>query len=131
MEHVTFRVLLVEDDDDHARLFERRVRAAGIGEVLLERATNLGQARERVGDTSLHVVFLDLGLPESDGIATLETILSCAPAAPVVVLTANDDLELGLHAVRMGALDCFYKGDLKPGTLARSILHATERSQRS
>lgn len=60
------------------------------------------------------VVTLDLGLPPdpanaSAGLATLDEILSIAPATKVIVVTGNDDRENAVRAVAMGAYDFYQK----------------------
>ena len=60
------------------------------------------------------VVTLDLGLPPdpanaSEGLATLEEILSIAPDTKVIVVTGNDDRENAVRAIGMGAYDFYQK----------------------
>ncbi len=60
------------------------------------------------------VVLLDLGLPPdpanaSEGLATLQKILSLAPATKVIVVTGNDDQKVALKAVSQGAYDFYQK----------------------
>ncbi|MFQ5470233.1 MAG: PEP-CTERM-box response regulator transcription factor [Gammaproteobacteria bacterium] len=61
-----------------------------------------------------HVVVLDLGLPpdadgSSEGIATLEQIISLAPMTKVIVVTGNDDREKAVQAIGLGAYDFYQK----------------------
>ena len=67
------------------------------------------------------VVTLDLGLPPdpanvSEGMATLQDILSIAPQTKVIVVTGNDDRENALLAVGYGAYD-FYQKPIDPDVL--------------
>ena len=60
------------------------------------------------------VVTLDLGLPPdpanaSVGIKTLQEILELAPATKVIVVTGNDDRDIAIQAVAMGAYDFYQK----------------------
>ncbi|MDC0609972.1 PEP-CTERM-box response regulator transcription factor [Vibrio sp.] len=60
------------------------------------------------------VVTLDLGLPPdpdnaTEGLETLQQILSLAPRTKVVVITGNDDKEHALKAVEIGAHDFYQK----------------------
>jgi DNA-binding response OmpR family regulator len=45
-------------------------------------------ALAQVKDVDFAVVLLDIGLPDGDGLAVLETIQAIAPSLPVIVLTA-------------------------------------------
>ncbi len=60
------------------------------------------------------VVTLDLGLPPdpanaSVGLALLEEILLLAPATKVIVVTGNDQRDIALKAVELGAYDFYQK----------------------
>ena len=60
------------------------------------------------------VVTLDLGLPPdpanaSEGLATLKEILELLPETKVIVVTGNDDREVAVQAVAMGAYDFYQK----------------------
>ncbi len=85
------------------------------------------------------VVTLDLGLPPdpanaSEGLATLDEILSEAPHTKVIVVTGNDDRGNALAAVARGAYD-FYQKPVDVDTLKLIIdraynLHALEEENR-
>lgn len=67
------------------------------------------------------VVTLDLGLPPdpanaSEGLATLQEILSLAANTKIIVVTGNDDREVAVQAVAMGAYD-FYQKPIEIETL--------------
>lgn len=60
------------------------------------------------------LVTLDLGLPPdpggaSEGLATLEGILSLAPETKVIVVTGNEDRDNAVRAVGLGAYDFYHK----------------------
>ncbi len=60
------------------------------------------------------VITLDLGLPPdpdnaSEGLATLKEIQALMPRAKIIVITGNDDKEIALKAIEMGAHDFYHK----------------------
>ena len=55
-------------------------------------------------------ILLDLSLPDSDGLASLETAVAAAPHLPIVVLTGLEYEALGVQAVRKGARTTWSKG---------------------
>lgn len=81
---------------------------------------NLVQAHDRISAINAlrrhepKVVTLDLGLPPdtdnaSEGIATLKEILSLVPKTKVIVITGNDEKDIALKAIEIGAHDFYQK----------------------
>ena len=124
------RVLLVEDEQDHADLIRRhlgRSRAKGPAVAAgaprpARRARWSGSARGGVD-----ALLLDLVLPDSRLVATLEAVLDARPELPVVVLTSLDDLDFAAEAVQRGAQDYLVKSEITGEILLRSIRYAIER----
>jgi two-component system NtrC family response regulator len=76
-----------------------------------------------------HVVTLDLGLPPdtanaSEGLTALAEILELAPYTKVIVVTGNDDRDVALKAVSLGAYD-FYQKPIDPDVLALIVERAS------
>ena len=122
-------ILLIEDDDDHAELLHRCIAASGGTNTTLHRARDLKAATPMFSDAHADIIVVDLGLPETQGLTTLEAVLELSRATPVIVLTATDDEELGSRAIRMGAQDYICKVDLNPRVIARSVGYAMERTE--
>jgi diguanylate cyclase (GGDEF)-like protein len=78
-------------------------------------------------DSSFDVVLLDLGLPDSQGMETVERMVTAAPEIPIVVLTGINDPELGVEAVQRGAQDYLPKGHFDSHLMIRAIRYAIER----
>ncbi|OJV59508.1 MAG: serine/threonine protein phosphatase [Cellulomonas sp. 73-145] len=116
------RILLVEDDDGDALLVREHLSDAGL-ETRLTWVRTMDQALERL---DVDCVLLDLGLPDTVGLAGLERLLSHqAPA--VVVLTGLAGDGVGLAAVAAGAQDYLVKGDVDGESLGRSVRYAVQR----
>jgi len=130
-EHASLGVLVVEDNPGDAQLIEHYLRAPDVGEVAtgvsLTHVETLEAALERLESDTYDVCFLDLGLPETTGLATLERVLEAEPGLPVVVLTGLDDRETAVEAIGRGAQDYLPKDDLDPGRLSRALRYAVER----
>jgi len=118
------RVLLVEDDDGDALIVEELLAEAG-ADIVLRRARSFAEAKQLAADVSC--VLLDLGLPDSDGLAGLRWLTEPEPQVAVVVLTGVADVRLGAAAVRAGAQDYLFKGQVEAGLLSRVIRYAMER----
>lgn len=93
--HVT--ILMVEDDEGHARLIERNIRRAGVVNQLVHKPdgtsalAHLEAGAARAAQPVL--VLLDLNLPDMSGIAVLERMKADPrlKRIPVIVLTTTDD----------------------------------------
>ena len=118
-------ILLVEDDEGDAFLVEDGLSDAA-PEMSVRRALTLAQAREQVRD-GVACVLLDLGLPDTEGLEGVRALRELAPDVAVVVLTGQDDQELGIQALSKGAQDYLVKGQVDPEVLARALRYAIER----
>ena len=121
------RVLLIEDNPGDAHLVRLYLEEADPAGFEVEVADRLNTAIERLGENDYDIILLDLSLPDSDGIETLNSILDVGLGIPVVVLTGYDDALIGSAAVQSGALDYLVKKDVNPGTLSRVIRYSIER----
>lgn len=73
------------------------------------------------------IIFLDLNIPPSYGIETLNKIVKLAIKTPVIVITGENKEELGKEAIKKGAQDYLVKGTIEGRTLKKTILFAIER----
>ena len=120
----TVRVLLVEDDDGDAVLVEALLDEAS-APFILSRAGTLAEAERMLGDAEC--VLLDLGLPDSQGLAGLHRLLGRQNAPAILVLTGLDDEREGIEAVAAGAEDYLIKGQVDGELLLRGVRYAVER----
>ncbi|MGA2092681.1 MAG: response regulator, partial [Sedimentisphaerales bacterium] len=96
------KILLVEDSDSDARLLEETIRVCGVNDLSVGLATSLKQAISHIKSNHVDAVLLDLTLPDSSGLETVQKARLACPDVPIVVLTGVDDTETGVEAVRMG-----------------------------
>jgi PAS domain S-box-containing protein len=125
MPETNLKILLVEDNPGDARLLVELLLEAGIPAPVHE-SPSLADALAWLRADPPDLVLLDLSLPDSSGMVTIETVLEEAPSVPVVVLTGFEG-PLGVEAVRAGAQDYLVKGQVEPRLLRRSLRYAVER----
>ncbi|MBF0129794.1 MAG: EAL domain-containing protein [Alphaproteobacteria bacterium] len=125
------RVLLVEDYPATARLIQTLLERGEPREFTVEIASSLAGVSRLLlrGGDPFDVVLLDLGLPDSSGVETLDQMLALDPGVPVIVLTGLDDESVALKAVQHGAQDFLIKGEFDSGQLKRSVRYAVERKR--
>lgn len=95
-EHDPIRILLVEDDPKWAKLVQAYVSAINnertLGLVELDWVETLSSSKGKLSKRSYDLIFLDLMLPDSQGINTLEVVWERAKKVdtPVVVMSNLD-----------------------------------------
>ena len=80
-------------------------------------------------DGVVDLILLDLTLGDSQGLATLDAVLFEAPDVAVVVVTGDNDDEIGIDAVSRGAQDFLVKEQIAGTDLLRSVRYAVERGR--
>lgn len=123
------RVLLIEDNPGDMDLILELLPQEGSAQFKVECVSRLSEAIASIGTNQYDVVLLDLGLPDSDGLATLSSMRRRAPHLPVVVLTGNTDERVALAAIQEDAQDYLIKGKIDEHQLTRSIKYAYERNK--
>src|SRR5438445_10331539 len=123
-------VLLVEDSAVDAALVKGLLRHRGNQQFAVSEVTTLAEALHCLNQTEIDVVVLDLTLPDSTGLQTLQRVVARSTRVPIVVLTGADEA-VGIEAMRVGAQDYIPKGQLQGPLLARSVRYAMERHRAS
>jgi two-component system nitrogen regulation response regulator GlnG len=100
------KVLVV--DDEAAICWAFRTLIEGEGHEPLVAAT-AARALEVFGRERPALVFLDVRLPDGDGLAALRAMKEARPEAAVVIVTAHGGLETAVAAMQSGAFDYLVK----------------------
>jgi len=123
------RALLIEDDPYIARLIRQMLDKVRDISFDLVHADCLSSGLEYLEDEHFVIILLDLGLPDSNGIKTLNKVYAQASDIPIIVFTGQDDETLGVNAVKAGAEDYLIKGQTDSKSLVRAIRYAVGRHQ--
>ncbi|MGK7900828.1 MAG: response regulator [Hormoscilla sp.] len=129
MQDKSIKLLLVEDNAAEARLLQEYLKGVKYKQFSLVHVKRLAAARDRAISESFDIILLDLTLPDSEGLETLEAMNAIAPSLPIVVLTHTEDDELAVSLVRRGAQDYLVKRHLNRELLVRAVSYAIERQQ--
>jgi len=122
------KVLLIEDNPGDARLFEEHLSESRV-EATLHHESTLADGLAALRTDPPDVLVVDLGLPDSEGPATIEAAVGAAPTLPIVVLTGQDSLDAALNAQRAGAAEYLQKATLSPALLGRTLRWAAQRNR--
>jgi PAS domain S-box-containing protein len=124
-------VLVIEDNLAEARLIEEVLKGTIHDRFVLVHVKRLADAIAQLQARQFDVALLDLTLPDSLGLDSLDSLISHAPNLPIVVLTNTNDEELAVAAVRHGAQDYLFKRQVNLEILVRAVRYAIERKQTS
>jgi PAS domain-containing protein len=75
------------------------------------------------------LALLDLNLPDSQGLSSLDALRHAAPGLPVVVVSAVANDKLALDTLTHGAQDCLAKGPTLASYIANAVRFAMHRQQ--
>jgi PAS domain S-box-containing protein len=121
------RLLLVEDEPGFARFLREMFKEQGSSETVLTHVESMHDAEARLAGQAFDIILLDPGLPDSDGIKSVQRARAAAPRVPLVVLTERNDESLALRALQEGAQDYLIKGQIDSRGLLRFLRYAIER----
>jgi len=121
------RVLLIEDNRIEARQTQQWLTTGHAGEFEVQWVDQLAAGLKLLSEQEFDVILLDLNLPDSRGFDTFHRVHEQFPQVPLIVLTGQDDEELGANAVEQGAQDYLIKHEINAAKLTRVIRYALAR----
>jgi diguanylate cyclase (GGDEF)-like protein len=125
----TIQVLLIEDNREYAAMLRYVFTELNPNQFEIQHVTTLHDGLKKLTQQSFDAILLDLSLPDSLGLNTFNEVYTHASNIPIVVMTALDDKDIALRAVRDGAQDYLVKGELDVNQLVRSLQYAVERNR--
>ncbi len=125
----TVSILHVEDEHHDAQLFQALLKESDRFHTQIFHVQRLVEARQALLDNQYDLILLDLTLPDSSGLQTLEQVHKAAPHLPIITLTGSQDEEVYQHAVQYGAEDYLLKNETDGRLISRAIGYAIERKQ--
>jgi PAS domain S-box-containing protein len=120
-------IVLIEDNPGDARLIRELITRGHDSDIEVRTCASLQDGLRLLSEDLPDIVLLDLSLPDSHGLNTIQKLREGHPNVPIVVLTGLDDETVGLQAVQSGAQDYLVKGTVDDIWLRRSLRYAIER----
>ncbi len=121
-------VLVVDDDEKICWAFEQFLESEGYAASI---ANSAEEGLRRIASDKPDVVLLDVNLPGMSGLEALGEIKASHPWVIVVIITAYDDVETTIEAMRLQAFDFVPKPidlDIVKGVLERAFRTQSVRS---
>ncbi len=126
----TLSILLIEDNEADefltARLLKKNL-PSNVNIDITWVATLQDAVAKLINAIPYDVILTDLGLPDSQGLDTLQKLLQVTQATPIIVMTGLDNESISLKAIDLGAQDYWVKGQLDTKHLLRTIHYAIKR----
>ena len=100
------RVLVVDDEQEVRALLQEIVAEMGYA---VRGAPGGAEALETIAVFEPDVVLLDLQMPGMSGVEVLDRVRAQYPSVRVIIVTANEDLDVALRTLANGAIDYIRK----------------------
>lgn len=129
MDEETIRVLLVEDDDDDYILAKDLFQQFTRGKYHLDRAADFESALAALAACNHDLYLVDYRLGKHTGLELIAEARRRGCAAPLIMLTGQQEFEVDLQAMRAGAVDYLVKDRLDAPMLERSMRYALQQKR--
>ncbi|OGF44317.1 MAG: hypothetical protein A2452_05855 [Candidatus Firestonebacteria bacterium RIFOXYC2_FULL_39_67] len=123
------RILLVEDNETEAELIIGLLRSKKAKVFDIKTVTNLTEALKACQKEVFDSIILDLNLPESKGVNTLERFYSVVKDTPVIALADSADRIIGFSIKKEEIQDYIIKDQLNKDKLVEALLVAAIKSK--
>ncbi|MBF0216593.1 MAG: GGDEF domain-containing response regulator [Candidatus Omnitrophica bacterium] len=124
------KVLLVEENENDTRRLKDALSGIKGFDIKLDHKLSLRTSLEALVADKFDVVLLDLALPETRGMETINKIYDYLKAIPIILLTDVSEESIGVQAIQIGIHDYLVKDQISALTLERSILYAIDHHRK-
>jgi len=100
------RVLIIDDEEALRDSMSQVLAKEGYE---LRCAADCRQGVELFGRETFQLIFLDLRLPDADGLSVLRQMKEASPEIPVVMITGFGSIESAVESIKLGAFDYLAK----------------------
>lgn len=117
--------LIIDDERDIRELVTITLGRMGL---IVETASNVSEAKQRLAENSFVLCFTDMNLPDGNGQEIIELIAARYPKTPVAMITAYGNVDATVTALKAGAFD-FVSKPIDIGMLRRLVQTALRLSE--
>jgi len=127
-DRIPLKVLLVEDNPDHAELIQLTLRKEKLN-YRIHLAASGEECLAKLAEERYDLVLLDYSLPKMNGLEVLARIGEKGYDIPVIMITGQGDELIAVKAMKSGAYDYVIKSREHLVTLSLVILRTIERNK--
>lgn len=113
--------ILITDDNQHFRASFRSALVFYFPSIVIEEAANAREAIDRIDRQAPDMVFMDIHLPEMNGLELTRRIKTCHPEVSVTVFTGYDAPEYARAALDSGASHFLVKSSITADGIAALV----------
>ncbi len=106
MESLSAKILVVDDEIIVRESMKNWLSEEG---YFVEVAENADECFKKLGEMEYDIIFLDIKMPEVDGIEVLKRVKEVYPIVDVVMITAYASIDSAVQAMKLGAYDYLTK----------------------
>ncbi|MEI9946510.1 MAG: response regulator [Chitinophagaceae bacterium] len=128
MQPVT-QIMVIEDNLPDFILLREYINLIMPGENNISYVSNLQEVIQKADENTPDLVFLDLNLPDSNGLETFLKVHELFSFVPIIILSGQTDTEIALQAIQAGAQDYILKGGVDEKMLLKTIQYSIERKR--
>ncbi|MBU3952401.1 MAG: response regulator [Proteobacteria bacterium] len=99
-------MMLVDDEERYLQTTKKLIEKKGVAVLTAQSGK---EALEKLKAQNIHVVILDVKMPEMDGNETLKAIKTLYPLVEVIMLTGHATVDSAIDGVKSGACDYLMK----------------------
>ncbi len=122
-------ILIIEDNLADQWLLKDQLSETNLNIVDIVSTGSIEGAITLLYQRAFSLLFLDLHLPDSDGLNSLDELAKVNAKIPVIVLSGRKDRTLSLQAISHGAQDFLTKSDYTPQVLEKAVVYSIERKK--
>ena len=122
-------ILVVEDNPGDFLLLKESIQMSAIPVADIRVADTLASAIEQLKQSKPDIVFLDLFLPDSNGLDSFHRLQEYMTRSAVIILSGLSDTKAAREAIALGAQDFLAKGEFDEKLLEKTIVYSLERKR--
>jgi PAS domain S-box-containing protein len=114
------KILVVEDHAPDRAMIINAINNAGIPHEILV-AETIDHGLELAKENTIDCIFLDYYFPDKNGIDFIKSYTASSGNASIIMVTSQDDANMAVECMKMGASDFLMKNQITPPSINKSL----------